>query len=185
MRKHLLLFVILVLVPFTASAQKRAFAIEDFYKVKSISDIHVSPDGKSLIYVLTTSDLPRAKRAGHIWMMGTDGKNPRQLTSGDTGENSPTFSPDGKWISYVAAKDGTSQLYVMPSAGGEAKKVTNISTGVSDPVWSPDGKWVAFSSDVYPECGGDDACNKKIATRWSGGPLQAHLADELLYRHWT
>ena len=185
MRKHLFLFIILVLVPFTANGQKRAFGIEDFYKVKSISDVHVSPDGKSAIYLLTTSDLPRAKRAGHIWMMDIDGKNPRLLTSSDTGEYSPAFSPDGKWISYLSTKDGTAQLYVMSSTGGEAKKVTNISTGVSDPLWSPDGKWIAFSSDVYPECGGDDACNKKLGDTWANGPLKAHTAESLLYRHWT
>ena len=185
MKKHLLLVIILLLVPFTANAQKRAFAIEDFYKVKSISDIHVAPDGKSVIYTVATSDLPRAKRASHIWMMGIDGKNAKQLTSSETGENSPAFSPDGKWISFISAKDGSAQLYVMPSTGGEAKKVTNISTGVSDPVWSPDSKWVAFSSDVYPECGGVDDCNKRIADTWAKGPLKAHTAESLFYRHWT
>jgi hypothetical protein len=66
MRKHLLVFVILILVPFTANAQKRAFTIEDFYRVRSISDVHVSPDGRSVIYAVTTSDLPRAKRVTHI-----------------------------------------------------------------------------------------------------------------------
>jgi len=40
------------------------------------------------------------------------------------------------------------------------------------------------SSDIYPDCGADDACNKKIAQRWEGGPLKAHMADELFYRHW-
>lgn len=185
MKKHLLLVIILLLVPFSAHAQKSAFTIEDLYKVKSISDVHVSPDGRSVIYAVTTSDLPRAKRATHIWMMGIDGQGARQLTSGDKGESSPVFSPDGKWISYISSKDGSAQLYLMPTGGGEAKKLTNISTGVSDPLWSPDGKWVAFSSDVYPECGGDDACNQKIADTWSKGPLKAHSADSLLYRRWT
>ena len=73
----------------------------------------------------------------------------------------------------------------MSAAGGAARKLTNISTGVSDPLWSPDSEWIAFSSDVYPECAGDDACNKKIADAWSKGPLKAHTADSLLYRHWT
>jgi dipeptidyl aminopeptidase/acylaminoacyl peptidase len=186
MKKQLFFVIIILLfVQFTAHAQKRAFTIEDFYKVRSISDVHVSPDGRSVIYVLTASDLPRAKRVSHIWTMSLDGSNPRQLTSDEKGESSPSFSPDGKWISYISSKDGGPQLYLLPSGGGEAKKLTNISTGVSDPLWSPDGKWIAFSSDVYPECGGDDACNQKIADTWSKGPLKAHTADSLLYRHWT
>ena len=185
MKTHLLLVIILLLVPFTTHAQKSAFTIEDLYKVKSISDVHVSPDGRSVIYAVSASDLPRAKRATHIWMMGIDGQGARQLTSSDKGESSPVFSPDGKWISYISSKDGSAQLYLMPTGGGEAKKLTNISTGVSDPLWSPDGKWIAFSSDVYPECGGDDACNQKIADTWSKGPLKAHSADSLLYRRWT
>jgi dipeptidyl aminopeptidase/acylaminoacyl peptidase len=185
MRKHLLFVIILLLVSYSAHAQKRAFTIEDLYRVKSISDVHVSPDGKSIIYAVATSDLARAKRVAHIWTMGIDGKNPRQLTSGEKGESSPMFSPDGKWILYISSKDVGLQLYLMPTGGGEAKKLTSISTGVSDPLWSRDGKWIAFSSDVYPECGGDDACNQKIADTWSKGPLKAHSADSLLYRHWT
>jgi dipeptidyl aminopeptidase/acylaminoacyl peptidase len=181
----LLVAIIAILIPLTATAQKRAFTIEDLYRIKSISDVHVSPDGRSIIYVLTTSDFPRAKRNSHVWMMNVDGQDVRQLTTGDKSEFTAAFSPDGKWISYVSAKDGAPQVYVMPATGGEARKVTNISTGVSDPLWSPDSKWIAFSSDVYPECGGDDACNKKIADTWSKGPLKAHMADSLLYRHWT
>jgi Tol biopolymer transport system component len=117
-------------------------------------------------------------------MMNVDGGSPVNSPAA-TRESSPAFSPDGKWISYISSKDGDAQLYLMPAAGGEAKKLTSISTGVADPVWSPDGKWIAFSSDVYPECSGDDACNQKIADTWSKGPLKAHSADSLLYRHWT
>src|SRR5437660_986117 len=185
MKKHSLAIILLILIPVLAQAQKRAFTIEDLYRIKSISDIHLSPDGRSMIYAITTSDLPRAKRVSHVWTMSSEGQNQKQITSGDKGENSPLFSPDGKWISFVSSKDGSPQLYLMPAAGGTARKLTNISSGVSDPLWSPDGKWIAFSSDVYPECGGDDACNQKIADTWSKGPLKAHSADSLLYRHWT
>jgi dipeptidyl aminopeptidase/acylaminoacyl peptidase len=186
MNRSLASLLALMLVPIaSASTQKRAFTIEDLYRIKSISDIHISPDGKSMLYSLATSDLGRAKRHSHIWMMNIDGSGAHQMTQGDKSEASPVISHDGRSIAFISDRDGDSNLFVIPVNGGEARKVTSISTGVSDPVWSPDGKSIAFSTDVYPECGGDDACNKRISNTWHDGPLKAHVADHLLYRHWT
>ena len=178
-----LLFILLL--SFTSlQAQKRAFTIEDLYRVKNLSDVHVSPDGKTILFAVISSDLARAKRTTHIWTMDIDGRNPRPLTSGENSATSPSFSPDGKQILFVNSKDAN--LYLMNATGkGPWRKLTSLSTGAYDPVWSPDGKWIAFSSDVYPECNGDDACNKRIGDRWRAGSLQAHTADELLYRHWN
>jgi dipeptidyl aminopeptidase/acylaminoacyl peptidase len=185
MKRHLLFALFLLLLKIPAYAQRRGFTLEDLYRVKSVSDVRISPDGNTLIYTLGVADLPQAERVSHVWMIGIDGSNNRQLTQSEKGENTPRFSPDGKWISFISSRDGSPNLYLMPRSGGEARPLTKISTGVSDPLWSPDSQSIAFSTDVYPECGGDDACNKKISDQWEKGPLHAHVADSLLYRHWT
>ncbi|HEX8921340.1 MAG TPA: hypothetical protein VF766_07665, partial [Pyrinomonadaceae bacterium] len=118
MRRIPLLLTICLLSVSSLYAQKRAFTIEDIYRVQTPSDVHVSPDGKSVVYVLTTSDLPRAKRLSQVWMMDIDGRNARQFTQGEKSSSSPLFSPDGKWVSFISAKEGSANLYLMAVAGG-------------------------------------------------------------------
>lgn len=183
MRKAVVaIFALVIALPLFA--EKRAFTIEDVYRTKSVSDMSLSPDGNSVVFTVGTSDLPRAKRSSRIWIADANGADPRELTQGDS-DSAARFSPDGRSIAFVRTTDGHSNLWILPLAGGEARQLTNISTGVSDPVWAPNGKSIAFASDVYPECGADDACNKRVADRWSKGKLQAHMANGLLYRHWT
>ncbi|MBD0371865.1 MAG: S9 family peptidase, partial [Pyrinomonadaceae bacterium] len=185
MRRSLLLLVVLIIACAPVLAQKRAFQLEDLYRIKGVSDVHVSPDGSRIVYVLTVSDLARARRSNQIWMMDASGKSERQLSPEGTNASSPRFSPDGRQLAFITTKDGSSNIFLINTDGGEVRQLTNISTGVYDQLWSADGKWMAFSTDVYPECGADDACNKKIAERWEQGPLHAHMADDLFYRHWN
>ena len=184
-RKPVLFLILLLTAAATALGQKRAFTIEDLYRIRSVSDLQAAPDGKSVAFTVTATDLGRARRTSHIWRMDPEGRELLQMTANDKGESAPRFSPDGKWISFISARDGEANLYLLPTGGGEARQLTHVSTGVSDPIWAPDSKSIAFSTDVYPECGADEACNKRIAKGAEDGPLHAHTADKLLYRHWT
>jgi dipeptidyl aminopeptidase/acylaminoacyl peptidase len=117
--------------------------------------------------------------------MNADGSNKRQLTFHETSDSHPRWSPDGIKLMFLSTRKDGSQIWLMPTDFGEPKQLTSISTGISDPIWSPDGKYIVFATDVFPECGADDDCNKKINDSLENGTLQAHMADELLYRHWT
>src|SRR4051794_7426369 len=172
--------VLLLLLALPILAQKRGFTIEDFYRVKTLSELSVSRDGKAIVFTVAAPDLPHAKRTQRIWIIDGPGAAPRELTRGDV-DTGGHFSPDGRSVTFL--RDGN--VWIIPLSGGEARQVTTISPGPSDPLWPPDGKGIVFPTDVPPECGGDDACNKRIAARWSNGKLKAHMADTLLYRHWT
>ena len=186
MRRLLILTLAILAVSSTGNAQKRAFTINDVYRIKGISDLAVSSDGRTIIYAVSSTDLPRAKRTSQIWIASADGSQARLLTQDTTNQSSPRFSPDGKWVFVIKGDSaGDQNLFVVPTSGGATRQVTRIGTGISDAVWSPDGSRIVFSSDVYPECNGDDVCNRRTAERWQNGPLKAHIADALLFRHWT
>ncbi|HEY2830386.1 MAG TPA: DPP IV N-terminal domain-containing protein, partial [Thermoanaerobaculia bacterium] len=162
-------------------AQKRAFTLEDVYRVKAVGDLTATEDGSRIAFTVTSRDLAHAKSSKKIWIANADGSDMRAVTNGEA-DGSPVFSHDGKSLAFVRDNN----IYILSLAGGEARKLTDFSAGVSDPIWSPNGKWIVFSSDVYPECGADDACNKRMSDRRQNGKLHAHMADNtLLFRHWT
>lgn len=84
--------------------------------------------------------------AGDIWLANRDGSNPRRLTSSPAEENSPSFSPDGKQITFAAAYEDNIDVYVVSVSGGQARRLTwhpgpDMPTG-----WTPDGTAVALVS---------------------------------------
>lgn len=119
---------------------------QDIYRLQTISDPQLSPDGKWASYIVSTVDTTKDKRNADIWMVSWDGSQSVQLTSGPEGETKPRFSPDGNFISFVATRQGTTkaQLWLMDRRGGEAKKLTDLKTDLEDYEWAPDGKKIAL-----------------------------------------
>ena len=61
---------------------------------------------------------------------------------------SPAWSPDGKYIAYVAEKKGESlEIYVMNADGSNQIRITNSPGRDFAPAWSPDGNRLLFVTD--------------------------------------
>jgi len=133
----------------------------DVYKIKSVSDPQVSPDGKWVAYVLSTPDSAKDKSDSDIWMISWDGSESIKLTASPEGESHPRWSPDGKYLTFLSSRyeSKSSQIWKMDRRGGEAQKLTELKYGVSDFVWSPDSKMIALI--IHDQESSEDAEKKK------------------------
>src|SRR5580704_8648828 len=162
---------------------KHAITFDDLIQMHRVGDAQVSPDGKWVAYSVSTPDMDANRGVSNIWIVPTAGEAALQLTQSGH-DSSPVWSPDGKTIAFLSSRSGDSQVYLLSMDGGEPKPLTTISTGVDIVKWSPDGKTIAFTSGVYPDCKDDD-CNRKRDAEKEKDKVKAHVAEHLLYRHWT
>jgi dipeptidyl aminopeptidase/acylaminoacyl peptidase len=173
-------------------AKKRAMTIEDLFKFKRIADPQISPDGKHVVYQVTTVDLEGNKSSTALYLAATDGKTPPKALTNPNGKKDthPRWSPDGTKILFESTRSGSGQLYIIePFVGGEATKITNISTGAGTAVWSPDGKAIAFMSMIRPEFSElpfaeADKKNAEADKAAEENPVKAKTFTKLFYRHW-
>ncbi|MEK6687613.1 MAG: DPP IV N-terminal domain-containing protein, partial [Gemmatimonadota bacterium] len=108
-------------------------------------------------YVVGTTTLKDEKSESRIWMMPIAGGDPIPMTTKGGSASSPRWSPDGKSLGFLAARqEGKSQVWTLNRQGGEAEQLTEVKQGVSGFEWSPDGSRLALLiSDMNPEERGD------------------------------
>jgi len=178
-----LLFLILLIVPLAISQQKRAITFDDLFGFGRVSDPQISPDGKTVAFVVTNYSKAENTSNSNIYLLPLEGGQIRQLTAEKKTNNSPRWMPDGKSIAFVSNRDGQSQIWVVPVTGEEVRKITTISTEASGLVVSPDGKYFAFHSDVYPDLPNDNA-NRERNDQREKSKVKAKVFTTLPYRLW-
>ena len=184
-RPPALLLLILFASAAPADDSRRAFTLEDLYRVKGVGEPAISPDGKTVVYAVSTNDWAAKKKTAALWRTDADGGNPRQITSGEALDEHPSFSPDGKTLAFVSTRAGEPQLFFLPLAGGEAEQKTRFPGGINGPA-------LLEGRPIRRLRGRRDAglrrrrrLQQEGADAREANKLKAHLADSLLYRHWT
>jgi dipeptidyl aminopeptidase/acylaminoacyl peptidase len=151
MKRSLCVLTLVVASVALAGAQtaKRPLSLDDLGKLKEVRDPQCAPDGKSVAFVVSQIDVKDDKPgSGHIWTVGLDGRNERQITSSTDSESNPRFSPDGKYLSFTSSRPGKAkgnQVWLLDRSGGEAFQLTEVKGRLQGYEWSPDSRRLALT----------------------------------------
>lgn len=175
--------ILLPILAILAQAQgptSRTITVDDLFRIQRVADPRVSPDGKWVAYVVTTPDLAADKSSSRIWMVAVAGGDPIPLTAKGSSASSPRWSPDGKYLGFLASRgeDAETQVWILNRLGGEAEQLTSVKQGVGSFVWSPDGARLALAiDDMTPDQAGD--------TTWIGAKAKTprpYVVDRLQFK---
>ena len=150
MKSKATLIAVLLCAISASAQQKHPMTFEDVLAIKGVSDAQVSPDGRYVAYVVTRADMKENAADADIWLAPVSGGQPVRLTTHKKNDNQPRWSPDGKNIAFISAREEKSQLFIISPFGGEPDKLTDSKSGVQSFQWSPDGKRIAFTAQQEP-----------------------------------
>ncbi len=129
--------VLLASLSFTGALQAqsapRAMTLRDWYRVTTVSQPAVSPDGKRVAFTVTTVRETENKRHQEVWMAALDGSAPQRWTSPGYESSSPRWTPDGTHLLFNSTRpQGKGNTWVIraDAPGGEAMQMPTLpSTG--------------------------------------------------------
>lgn len=134
MKRILPLFPLLLAACFSLQAIGESVTTEPLW----LRDVKLSPDGRQIVFCYK----------GDIWRVPAEGGSATRLTSQDSYECSPVWSPDGKSVAFSSDRYGNFDVFVMSSEGGPAARLTYNSASETVQAFSPDGTSVLFSARI-------------------------------------
>ena len=164
--------------PTAKAGQNTGLQASDIYRLRSVGDVQLSPDGRTIVYAVTNNDVP-GKPYSQVWQMNVATGESRRLVGDKERASEPHFSPDGKRLAYFGEIAAGSGL-VVANADGSSPRVVAPVEGTNHPLpssgdrlaWSPDGTRLAFVSAV-PGPEADANGDPMVITRYLYKPTAA------------
>jgi dipeptidyl aminopeptidase/acylaminoacyl peptidase len=174
--KFIYLLSLLLLVKTGMSQKQASISFEKWISLKNVGAPQISPDGKTVLYSITSTDWANNSYDSEIWMV-RENEDPLQLTRTNKGSSfGARFSPDSRYISFLADRGDKTQLFIIDVKGGEALQVTKDDDGINSYEWSPDGKQIAYLK-TEPESKDDKSIKERYGAFGIEGEeyRQSHL----------
>jgi len=127
-----LILCLIMLRPLVSAEETHPFSIHDMLAMERISDPQVSPDGKWIVFNLRTTDMEANRGRTDLWLVGTDGKNLKRLTTHPASDYNARWSACGEYIWFLSTRSGSSQVWKIRVSGGEAAQFTDLPLDVGN-----------------------------------------------------
>jgi len=154
-----------------AMAAPPQIELADTAHIVRVSDPQLSPDGRSIVFVLSLPNLKEARYDSYLMLIDVASGAQHPLTYQRPGVFSPRWSPQGDRIAFLAqavpqlesvpppgaappattdgalarAREPRDQIFVLQMNGGDASQITHVTRDIEELAWSPDGEQLAFS----------------------------------------
>jgi dipeptidyl aminopeptidase/acylaminoacyl peptidase len=111
-------------------------------------------------------DIAMAAYDEEVYVINADGSGRTNLTKNSAADVAPTWSPDGKKITFMSDRDGDFDIYTMDADGSDVAQVTNLPGDDDSPDWQPLPRTVH-----QPDTGGLSLMMVASALLFSGGVM--------------
>jgi Tol biopolymer transport system component len=134
----------------------------------------LSPDGKQLAVARSADG-----QTSNIWIKQLDRGPSIKLTVEGSVNSTPTWTPDGRSITFTSNAAHAFDLWTRPSDGSaKAELLLHQKRALFQPHWSPDGRWLTFQTHPF-DPGFGDILGIRSGTDKRPVPLVATMASEL------
>jgi TolB protein len=113
-------------------------------RLTSHRSLSLNPDGNRSGRIVYTSYV---RLFPQLWVMGVDGSNKKEISTGVELNASASLSPDGTQIAFAGSTKGNSDIYLVGVQGGPARRLTTTRALEAAPAWSPTGRQILYTSD--------------------------------------
>lgn len=145
-------------IALAVSSLAQGLVTSDLYRLRSVNQVALSPDGRRVAFSVTVSDHP-GRPYSQIWIMELAAQKAGQVGGTASTGSDPVWSPDGKWLAFLGEQGTQSGLWIARGDGSAPRFLASV-VGSNSPLplqgaritWSPNSKQIAFiSSTPGPE----------------------------------
>ena len=128
----------------TILSQQKTFTLDDINRLTSISSLQISPDGKSAIFMTSNRNMSTNRFDRALILLDISSKKQTKIATEIKGVSSPTWTPDGSGISFLARGENGRELFIWNIKSGESAVAVQADADISRYAWSRDGRKVAY-----------------------------------------